>query len=500
MRIALMAAAVALSAARGDSRPALVNKGTGPSGVLNPLDEWHSVPLGGGMGLLHAGRDRRRRELASLEQQTPLLVAAESKGGNAMQQRQAIMATIWSFVATAAFAFGFVLPYKGKKATLDFITGFLVEKSLSVDNLFVFLMLFEYFRVPDEYTERVLRWGIMSALVLRGVMIAIGVAAVQRFRPVLLGFALILIVSAYKMLQPEGDEESLQDNAVMKIARWCVKATDEYDGDKFFTKIDGVRRATPMFVVLICIELSDVLFAVDSIPAVVGITQDAFIVYSSNIFALMALRSLYLILSKSVQQLIYLRHAVATILGFVGLKSARAARPILARRAGYPTHPAPAASDAHLDSRASGLRGSGTRVLPRTRLLRGVAWCDHCAARCGYDRLAAQKSASGDEWRQGAAQGLSGCYQVGQRGLIAATTRLHGAAGGWGWCIRRRARPARTMYWRVRARMRARLQSCTAAREARAQHGAASWWLIWWAGEAGVYTGTRNVSRCVGAM
>jgi TerC family integral membrane protein len=315
-----MAAAVALSAARGDSRPALVKKGTGPSGVLNPLDEWHSVPLGGGMGLLHAGRDRRRRELASLEQQTPLLVAAESKGGNAMQQRQAIMATIWSFVATAAFAFGFVLPYKGKKATLDFITGFLVEKSLSVDNLFVFLMLFEYFRVPDEYTERVLRWGIMSALVLRGVMIAIGVAAVQRFRPVLLGFALILIVSAYKMLQPEGDEESLQDNAVMKIARWCVKATDEYDGDKFFTKIDGVRRATPMFVVLICIELSDVLFAVDSIPAVVGITQDAFIVYSSNIFALMALRSLYLILSKSVQQLIYLRHAVATILGFVGLK------------------------------------------------------------------------------------------------------------------------------------------------------------------------------------
>ena len=105
---------------------------------------------------------------------------------------------------------------------------------------------------------------------------------------------------------------------------------DRYDGDKFFTKIDGVRRATPMFVVLICIELSDVLFAVDSIPAVVGITQDAFIVYSSNIFALMALRSLYLILSKSVQQLIYLRHAVALILGFVGLKSARAACPIAA--------------------------------------------------------------------------------------------------------------------------------------------------------------------------
>ena len=378
------------------------------------------------------------------------------------------------------------------------------RQSLSVDNLFVFLMLFEYFRVPDEYTERVLRWGIMSALVLRGVMIAIGVAAVQRFRPVLLGFALILIVSAYKMLQPEGDEESLQDNAVMKIARWCVKATDEYDGDKFFTRIDGVRRATPMFVVLICIELSDVLFAVDSIPAVVGITQDAFIVYSSNIFALMALRSLYLILSKSVQQLVYLRHAVATILGFVGLKSARAARPIISRRAGCPTLPAPAASDAQLDSCASALLGSGARVLPRTRLLRCVAWCDHCAARCGHDRLAAQKSASRVQWRQGAAQGLSGCRtpQVGQRGLIAAAA-CFGAAGGWGWCIRRRARPAMTMYWRVRARVRARLQSCTAPRDARAQHGATSWWFIWWAGESWrgwrLYRDTKceSVCRCI---
>merc|ERR1719217_774428 len=122
------------------------------------------------------------------------------------------------------------------------------------------------------------------------------------------------------MLQPEGEDEDLKDNMVMKIARKLVSATDEYDGDKFFTRVDGVRKATPMLVVLICIELSDVLFAVDSIPAVVGITQDAFIVYSSNIFALMALRSLYLILSKSVQQLVYLRHAVATILGFVGVK------------------------------------------------------------------------------------------------------------------------------------------------------------------------------------
>jgi len=294
-----------------------VKKSSGPS--LYPLEDWHAPNPDGGLGLLHTGRDRRRRDLLAARDK-PALPLHEEKGGTAAAQRHAVIMTIWSFVATALFAFGIILPYKGKKATLDFVTGFLVEKSLSVDNLFVFLMLFEYFKVPEQHTERVLRWGIMSALVLRGVMIAVGVAAVQRFRPVLLGFALILIVSAVKMVQPEGEDEDLSDNAVMKIARWCVSATDEYDGDKFMTKVDGKRRATPMLVVLICIELSDVLFAVDSIPAVVGITQDPFIVYSSNIFALMALRSLYLILSKSVQQLIYLKQAVAAILGFVGIK------------------------------------------------------------------------------------------------------------------------------------------------------------------------------------
>jgi len=202
---------------------------------------------------------------------------------------------------------------------MNFFTAFLVEKSLSVDNLFVFLMLFEYFRVPERYTQRVLKWGILSALVLRGFMIAAGVAVVRRFRPVLLVFALVLVVSAIKMLAPE-DETDLVDNPVMKFARRFVKATDKYDGEKFFTIEKGERRATPLFVVLIMIEISDVIFAVDSIPAVVGISQDPLIVYSSNIFALMALRSLYLLLSKSVETLYYLKHAVALILLFVGLK------------------------------------------------------------------------------------------------------------------------------------------------------------------------------------
>ena len=165
---------------------------------LRPLNSWHApVPSSdrGGIGLLHAGRERRRRELLlASSAEAPALV---TKGGAALQQRRAVITTIWSFVATALFAVCVVLPMRGTQGMLDFTTGFLVEKSLSVDNLFVFLMLFEYFKVPEEYTERVLRWGIMSALLLRGVMIAMGVAAVERFRPVLLVFALILVVSAY---------------------------------------------------------------------------------------------------------------------------------------------------------------------------------------------------------------------------------------------------------------------------------------------------------------
>ena len=175
---------------------------------FHPMEEWlpSAADHHGAIGLSHAGRDRRRRDVMDQgSPSAPLLPMSEQKGGHAVERRRAIQATIWSFVATAVFALGVVLPYRGTKATLDFITGFLVEKSLSVDNLFVFLMIFEYFKVPEHRTERVLRWGILTALVLRGIMIAIGVAAVERFRPVLLAFAVVLIVSAYKMLQSEGE-------------------------------------------------------------------------------------------------------------------------------------------------------------------------------------------------------------------------------------------------------------------------------------------------------
>jgi tellurite resistance protein TerC len=280
---------------------------------LTPIDSWHIAPP----RPPSLSRSALRRHGTTDPNSLPLTSARATRSP---QYRQAIVATIWSFVVTIMFAVFIVYPMKGERATMDFFTGFLVEKSLSVDNLFVFLMLFQYFRVPERHTQRVLTWGIVSALVLRGGMIAVGVAAVLRFRWVLLIFAFILILSAYKMLGEDDDETELSENYVMRIARYLVDASDEYDGDKFFTRVGGKRRATPMLVVLICIELSDVIFAVDSIPAVLGITQDPFIVYTSNAFALLALRSLYLLLSRSLQQLHYLRHAVALILGFVGMK------------------------------------------------------------------------------------------------------------------------------------------------------------------------------------
>ena len=279
---------------------------------LQPIDQWHAQQPTFAPAVSRGAGLRAQQQLLA-HRRTP------HNKGVSVAYHQAVRATAWSLVATALFGLGIVLPLKGRSACLDFFTGFLVEKSLSVDNLFVFLMIFKYFKVPEAYTQRVLSWGILSALVLRAFMIGLGVAVVRRFKPVLLIFALVLVVSAVKMLMPEDDAE-LSENVVMKLARRLVDATDTYDQERFFTTVGGTRKATPLLVVLLCIEISDVIFAVDSIPAVVGITQDAFVVYSSNVFALLALRSLYLVLSKSVQSMHYLKHAVALILLFVGLK------------------------------------------------------------------------------------------------------------------------------------------------------------------------------------
>ncbi len=205
----------------------------------------------------------------------------------------------------------------------EFFAGYLLEQSLSIDNLFVFVLVFNYFKTPPDAQTTVLQYGILTAAVLRAVMILLGVELISDFEPVLAIFAGILIYSSYKLLAPgkeEEDEEDLSDNAIVKFCRRFIQTTDTYDGDKFFTVVDGVRKATPLLLALAVIEISDVVFAVDSIPAVFGITLDPFIVYSSNIFAILSLRSLYGFVSGVMSELRYLDKAVAVVLGFIGVK------------------------------------------------------------------------------------------------------------------------------------------------------------------------------------
>lgn len=223
----------------------------------------------------------------------------------------------------AASAFGAVLLVAfGAETSAEFFAGYLVEQSLSVDNLFVFLLLFDYFKVPLDAQDRVLNWGILGAIIMRAAMIGLGAAALQNFHEILLVFAGILVYSSASALIPgeEEEEEDPSENAIVKFSQNLISSTQDFDGDRFFTMIDGVKKATPLLICMIAVEISDVVFAVDSIPAVFGVTENPLVVFSSNMFAIMGLRSLYTILSKAAADLEYLEPAVAVVLGFIGFK------------------------------------------------------------------------------------------------------------------------------------------------------------------------------------
>ncbi|CAB9523579.1 Putative membrane-bound redox modulator Alx [Seminavis robusta] len=236
--------------------------------------------------------------------------------------KSAISRTL-AWVGAASLFGAFLLVGFGPQTSEEFFAGYLVEQSLSVDNLFVFLLLFEYFKVPLESQDRILNWGIVGAIVMRAAMIGIGAAALQNFHEILLVFAAILVYSSAKALIPgdeDEDEEDPSENAIVKFSQNLMKSTQEFDGDRFFTMVDGVKMATPLFICMIAVEISDVVFAVDSIPAVFGVTENPLVVFSSNMFAIMGLRSLYTILSKAAADLKYLEPAVAVVLGFIGSK------------------------------------------------------------------------------------------------------------------------------------------------------------------------------------
>jgi len=227
---------------------------------------------------------------------------------------------LWVFLA-AMFGVG-LWSTLGSKTAEEFFAGYLVEQSLSVDNLFVFLLLFDYFKVPITAQDRVLNWGIYGSIVMRATMIGLGSAALHEFHAILLVFAGILVYSSVKVLFPGDDEEEedMNENQIVKFSKNLIDSVDVFDGDRFFTVVEGVKKATPLFICMVAVEISDVVFAVDSIPAVFGVTENPLIVFTSNMFAIMGLRSLYTILSKAASDLEYLEPAVAVVLGFIGGK------------------------------------------------------------------------------------------------------------------------------------------------------------------------------------
>jgi tellurite resistance protein TerC len=208
----------------------------------------------------------------------------------------------------------------GQQAALQFFTGYIVEQSLSLDNVFVIALIFTYFRVPPMYQHRVLFWGIVGALIMRGLMIAAGTALIHRFSWITYVFGGLLIVTAVKMLIASQDELEPNKNPLVRLARRLYPVSDDFEEQRFFTHIDGRRAITPLMLVLLVVESTDVLFAVDSIPAVFAVTQDPFLVFTSNIFAILGLRSLYFAIAGLLGKFRYLKVSLVFVLAFVGVK------------------------------------------------------------------------------------------------------------------------------------------------------------------------------------
>lgn len=233
-------------------------------------------------------------------------------------KKAALWTTFWVLMAMI-FAGG-VYYYLGQAKAMEFLAGYLIELSLSIDNLFLFLLLFSIYRIDCEYQRRILNWGIAGAVVMRLIFILLGIAIVEKFHWVLYVFGVILIVTGYKMAFGKQVEPCPEDNWAIKLLKKFMPVTYDIHGNKFFTGINGIRHATPLFVVLLLIESTDLLFAIDSIPAVFAITTDPFIVYSSNVLAILGLRSLYFFLERVQRVFVFVKYGVALLLAVTGAK------------------------------------------------------------------------------------------------------------------------------------------------------------------------------------
>ncbi|HUP89546.1 MAG TPA: TerC family protein [Longimicrobiales bacterium] len=241
------------------------------------------------------------------------------KRAHEIQLREAAIRTgIWVILAML-FALG-IYVVKDSEAALTFLTGYIIEESLSVDNIFVMVVIFSYFKVPPALQHRVLFWGIIGALIMRGIFILVGAWLLHHFSFVIYLFGGLLLVTGIRMAVKQEKEFDGEDNPVVKLFRRVMPISPGFDGKKFFTTLNGRRAATPLLLVLVLVEVTDLIFAVDSIPAIFAVTQDTFLVYTSNVFAILGLRSMYFLLAGVVDKFRFLRFGLAFILSFVGIK------------------------------------------------------------------------------------------------------------------------------------------------------------------------------------
>jgi len=210
--------------------------------------------------------------------------------------------------------------YTNKEAALAFLTGYLIEKSLSVDNIFVFILIFSYFAVPAAYQHHVLFWGILGALVMRGILIVVGAALLHQFHWIIYVFGAFLIFTGIRMALQRDEELHPEKNPVLKFFRRLMPVTENFEKDHFFVRRAGKLMATPLFLILLVVETTDLVFAVDSIPAIFAVTEDPFIVYTSNVFAILGLRALYFLLADVMDKFEYLKYGLSAVLTFVGVK------------------------------------------------------------------------------------------------------------------------------------------------------------------------------------
>ena len=231
-------------------------------------------------------------------------------------------ALIWSAVwISLALIFNYgIYVFLGKEKAIEFLTGYIVEKSLSVDNLFVFIMLFTYFKVDVKHQHKVLFWGILGALVMRAIFIFAGVALINKFHWIIYIFGALLIFTGIKMLFHKEENIDPDRNPLVKLFKKIFPVTEKEHGDKFFVRLNGKTVTTPLFIVLLMVEFTDLIFAVDSIPAILAITNDTFIIFSSNVFAILGLRALYFALAGITKYFYYLKYGLSAILVFVGIK------------------------------------------------------------------------------------------------------------------------------------------------------------------------------------